>query len=69
MTIAVSLSLRAYPSVSMGLKPSKGGSFTVHIFAGRGFGELRPEGGGTSTVVEGAKADEVRGTWREEKLW
>jgi hypothetical protein len=54
MMIAVSLSLLAYPSVSTGLKPSKGGSLTLHILAGMGFGEFRPDAGGTSEVAVGA---------------
>jgi hypothetical protein len=61
MTIAVSLLLRAYPSVSTGLTPSKGGSLTLHILAGTGLGELRPEGGGMSAVAEGAIA--VKDSW------
>ena len=40
--------------MSIGLKPSKGGSLTLQIFAGGGLGELRPDGGGMSTVAEGA---------------
>ena len=40
----------------MGLKPSKGGSLTLQIFAGGGLGELRPEGSGMSAVAEGAIA-------------
>ena len=43
MTMAVSGALLMYPSESMGLTPSKGGSLSVHIFAGSGLGELRPD--------------------------
>jgi hypothetical protein len=43
MTIAVFALLLAYPSVSIGLKPSNGGSRSVHTRVGGGLGELRPE--------------------------
>jgi hypothetical protein len=42
-TMAVPLSLFLKPSASMGLKPSKGGSFKPYILAGGGLGEFRPE--------------------------
>jgi len=48
ITIAVLGVLLLYPSVSIGLTPSKGGSRRFHIFAGSDFGELRPDCGGVS---------------------
>lgn len=48
----------------MDLKPSKGGSLTLHIFAGGGLGELRPEGG-MSAVADGAMTGVLE---MEEKL-
>jgi len=53
MTIAVSLLLRDQPSLSMGLKPSKGGSDTLHSFGG-GLAGLRPAVCGASSMAEGA---------------
>lgn len=61
MTIAVFALLLAYPSAFMGLKPSNGGSRSVHILAGGGLGELRPEfaaGGSMSEgMVDGARLE------------
>ena len=54
MMIAVSGLLRAYPSLSIGLKPSNGGSLTFQMRAGGGLGGLRPEAAGASLVAEGA---------------
>tara|TARA_R110002003_G_scaffold55_5_gene4974 strand:+ start:22404 stop:22649 length:246 start_codon:yes stop_codon:yes gene_type:complete len=52
--MAVSWLLRAYPSGSIGLKPSNGGSLTVQSFAGGGLGELRPDADGASLMADGA---------------
>lgn len=42
--------------MSIGLKPSNGGSLTLQSFAGAGLGELRPEGSVASLMAEGAMA-------------
>lgn len=41
-TIALFLSPLLYPVASIGLNPSNGGSFKVHILVGSGLGEFRP---------------------------
>jgi len=53
MTMAVSLLLRDQPSLSMGRKPSKGGSDTLQSLGG-GLGGLRPASCGASSMAEGA---------------
>lgn len=53
MIMAVSLLLRDQPSLSMGLKPSKGGSDTLQSLGG-GLGGLRPASCGASSMAEGA---------------
>ena len=55
ITMAVSLLLRDQPSLSMGLKPSKGGSDTLQSLGG-GLGGLRPASCGASSMAEGAMA-------------
>jgi hypothetical protein len=51
--MAVSWLLRDQPSLSIGLKPSKGGSFTLHSFGG-GLAGLRPRACGASMIADGA---------------
>jgi hypothetical protein len=53
MMIAVLGLLCLYPSVSIDLNPSKGGSLTLQSLTGAGFGELRPEAGGLSLRMPG----------------
>jgi hypothetical protein len=69
MIIAVSLSLRAYPSVSTGLNPSNGGSFTLHILVGAGFGKFRLDGGSASVVAEGAISQLMEVGGRQVRSW
>lgn len=66
MTMAVSLLLRAHPSVSMVLYPSNGGSFTLQSFAGDGLEELCPEASGASLIADGAMVVRMkaRGSWK-----
>jgi hypothetical protein len=55
ITMAVSPLLSDHPSLSMGLKPSKGGSDTLQSLGG-GLGGLRPASWGASSIAEGAMA-------------